>query len=307
MVLRPARLRMDRPAPDGRGCVGCLGGARCLAARAVVVPGAVRHSQRPRMGAVCARGRPALAAASRGAGVVEPLRAERGPVRRAVGARRVRWRRAVAWGCCGWAVVSGQLMLLGPPKPDDVLTEHHYLGPTRGDVYQDEAGVIVSRQPPASRQLPQSWVELARWCIVSPASNAGSSQWARWVEWALETYPEATTVVSYSDPAAGHDGALYRACNWLWAPTWHRLRPPPSGGGSWDGETRQEVKDRWVFPLRSDPERAAALAVKDAAVLRRMPWAQYVEPSWKHRRGRMRPSGGGGDYRRWRSERRDIS
>ena len=36
-----------------------------------------------------------------------------------------------------------------------------------------------------------------------------------------------STVVSYSDPSAGHTGSLYRACNWIWAPTWLRLRPPP--------------------------------------------------------------------------------
>ena len=197
-----------------------------------------------------------------------------------------------------------QLTLTGAVDPDEVLRRHHYLGPTRGDVYQDDMGVIVSRQPPASRHLPGRWVELARWCIVAKVANAGSMQWSRWVDWAIHTYPDASTVVSYSDPNAGHDGWLYRACNWLWAPVWHRLRPPPSGGGSWDGgRTVQGVKDRWVFPLRPDEERAAALAVKDAAILRRMPWAQYEEPRWKHRRGRMRPTGGGGDYRRWISER----
>jgi len=197
-----------------------------------------------------------------------------------------------------------QLTMFDSLSPDDVLTRHHYLGPTRGDVYQDEAGVVVSRQSPSSRHLPKTWVELARWCIVSREQNAGSAQWARWVEWALDRYPRATTVVSYSDPEAGHNGALYRSCNWLWAPTWLRLRPPPGGAGSWDGKTQQAVKDRWVFPLRPDPTRAGALSISDPAVLRRMPWAQYVEPRWKHRRGRMRPTGGGGDYKRWNKERR---
>jgi len=76
-----------------------------------------------------------------------------------------------------------------------------------------------------------------------------------------------TTLISYSDPAAGHTGALYKACNWYWAPTWHRLRPPPSGNGSWAGE-RQEVKDRWAFNVRRDLRRPSILAVKDEAALR---------------------------------------
>jgi hypothetical protein len=84
--------------------------------------------------------------------------------------------------------------------------------------------------------------------------------------------------VSYSDPSVGHTGALYRACNWWWAPTWHRLRPPPSGNGSWSDGRVQSVKDRWIFPLRPDPDRAGVLLVKDASLLRAMPLARYVEP-----------------------------
>ena len=58
-----------------------------------------------------------------------------------------------------------------------------------------------------------------------------------------DKYPRCTTIVSYSDPSVGHTGALYRACNWLWAPTWHRLQPPPTGCGSWDGKKRSSPKD----------------------------------------------------------------
>lgn len=78
--------------------------------------------------------------------------------------------------------------------------------------------------------------------------------------------PAVTTLVSYSDPSAGHTGALYRACNWDWAPTWLRLRPPPSGNGSWDGSTMQAVKDRWVFCVRRDSRRGEVLMVKDRAL-----------------------------------------
>lgn len=184
----------------------------------------------------------------------------------------------------------------GHPDPKQLLREKHYLGPhRRGTVYQDAAGVLVFRSP-SSRHLPKHWLELCRWCIVSGEPNAGSMQWGRVVRWLRLTFPDVTTVVSYSDPGAGHDGALYRATNWLWAPTWHRLRPPPSGLGSWDGgKTQQTVKDRWVFPLTSDAGRAAALPVNDASLRRRFPWAEYREPTW--RKGRRR--GGGGDWRRF--------
>ena len=77
-----------------------------------------------------------------------------------------------------------------------------------------------------------------------------------------------TTVVSYSDPSVGHTGALYKACNWTWAPTWHRLRPPPTGNGSWKNGEAQSVKDRWVCILAPDTRRDEILRVKDDAILR---------------------------------------
>jgi len=180
-----------------------------------------------------------------------------------------------------------------------VLAANHYLGPTaRGVAWRDAHGVLVLA-PPTSRHLPTRWLELTRWCL-SGVPNAGSQQWAA-VAAAMRTkFPDVTTVVSYSDPAAGHTGALYRACNWLWAPTWTRLRPPPSGNGSWvDGEA-QSVKDRWVYPLAADSERASILAVKDEAILRRFPWASYREP--RTRRGQPVPGTGGGDWRRFATE-----
>jgi hypothetical protein len=91
--------------------------------------------------------------------------------------------------------------------------------------------------------------------------NAGSRMHRAAVYELRRRFPRLTTLVSYSDPSVGHTGALYRACNWRWAPTWQRLRPPPSGGGSWDGVTRQEPKDRWVFHLRADPDRGRYLAL----------------------------------------------
>lgn len=144
-----------------------------------------------------------------------------------------------------------------------VLEDRHYLGKARRCkfVYQDEFGVMVWSNP-TSRRLPQqTWLELVRWCL-NGTKNGGSMQWRRVRRKLLVEFPLVTTCVSYSDPSVGHTGALYKACNWTWAPTWHRLKPPPTGNGSWDGQKSQSVKDRWIFPLRPDSERAEILRVK---------------------------------------------
>lgn len=173
---------------------------------------------------------------------------------------------------------------------NQILASMHYLGPIkRGTPYRDEFGVLVLANP-SSRRLPQSrWLELVRWCLFG-TRNGGSQQWKRVTSILRETHPHVTTIVSYSDPSVGHTGALYRACNWLWAPTWLRLRTPPSGNGRWTANGKREaVKDRWVFCLAPDDARESLLAVQDTALKRRMPWAEYRE-------------GRGGDYKRWRSE-----
>lgn len=172
-----------------------------------------------------------------------------------------------------------------------LLDANHYLGAARrGFALVDRSGCLVFANP-NSRRVPQDrWVELIRWCILE---GVGSQQWAQAVSALRRSHPHVTTVVSYSDPGAEHDGALYRASAWRWAPTWHRLRPPPSGNGDW-GTGAQHVKDRWVFCLRPDDERADLLALRDEALRRKYPWAEYREPKWK----RGVPSGGGGDYKR---------
>lgn len=158
-----------------------------------------------------------------------------------------------------------------------LLARAHYLGPTaaaRHTLGVWSAGELVAAQCwrlPASRRLPAdgSWLELSRWCLTPEAGpNAGSRMHAQTVRWLCRNAPEVTTLVSYSDPSAGHSGALYKACNWLWAPTWHRLRPPPSGNGAWAEDDGQAVKDRWVFPLRPDPRRAELLRCVDLAAVR---------------------------------------
>jgi hypothetical protein len=179
-------------------------------------------------------------------------------------------------------------MWVEPGAVASVLDANHYLGATRrGHAWQDETGVLVFAAP-TSRRLPVSWFDLTRWCILSREKNAGSRQWGKVVRALREKFPAVTTVVSYSDPNVGHDGALYRACNWWWAPTWLRLRPPPSGQGSWKKGKQEGVKDRWVFALRSDPQRVSILVAKDESILRKMPWTRYREP-------------GGADYKGWRA------
>jgi hypothetical protein len=185
--------------------------------------------------------------------------------------------------------------ICSPASIAQVLDRNHYLGAAkRGFAWSDEFGVMVLGNP-ASRSLPHDrWLELTRWCL-NGTPNGGSQQWRAVSRWLYENRPEITTVVSYSDPGVGHTGALYRACNWLWAPTWLRLRLPPSGNGSWQQGKVETVKDRWVFPLRADDERATILKVKDAALRKRMPEAEYREP--KIRRGRVVRGTGGGAYK----------
>lgn len=145
------------------------------------------------------------------------------------------------------------------------LDQNHYLGRARrGFAWSDEYGVLVLANP-TSRHLPTDWLELTRWCLVG-TPNGGSRQWARVSRWLRRERPEVSTVVSYSDPSQGHTGALYKACNWRHAPTWHRLRPPPSGNGAWIAGVQESVKDRWVFVLRPDPRRGLILAVRDSAL-----------------------------------------
>ena len=159
-----------------------------------------------------------------------------------------------------------------------LLTREHYLGPITAGGYAlivvgSHGGRIVAGQVwrrPTSRRLPSdgTWLELSRWCLTPDAGdNAGSRMHRQAVRLIREHLPMVTTLVSYSDPSHGHGGALYRACNWQWRPTWLRLRPPPSGHGQWVTGAMQSVKDRWVFPLRSDPTRELVTAIDDPGAI----------------------------------------
>lgn len=187
-----------------------------------------------------------------------------------------------------------------PNDANPLLAEHHYLGPlTAGGhvliVIGEAAGNVVAAQVwrnPTSRHLPAdgTWLELSRWCLTPEAGeNAGSRNHKYAVKFIQERLPDVTTLVSYSDPSHGHTGALYRACNWEWRPTWLRLRTPPTGNGSWsDGEV-QQIKDRWVFPLKKDVGRERVLGIDDAAAIRH--WAMNgtrVERGWARTHPQLR-------------------
>jgi hypothetical protein len=170
-----------------------------------------------------------------------------------------------------------------------LLAIRHYLGPIDRALHVVvgvRGAVLVACQvwdPPTSRRLPAdgSWVELSRWCLTPEAGKDAGTRMHAWaVRWLRREAPRATTLVSYSDPSQGHTGALYRACNWSWAPTWHRLRPPPTGQGDWGGAGKQEAKDRWVFALRRDARRAGLLRVDDAPAIRGFVPTRKHEAAW---------------------------
>jgi hypothetical protein len=66
-------------------------------------------------------------------------------------------------------------------------------------------------------------------------------------------FPDATTHRQLFGPIRqSHDGALYRACNWWWAPTWHRLQAAAEQAtAQWTEGEHESVKDRWVFALQA--------------------------------------------------------
>jgi hypothetical protein len=172
--------------------------------------------------------------------------------------------------------VSPSDLVLMPQISSVAARRLHYLGrSTRVRLeYADEFG-FASFSGPTSRRLPVDWLELNRWILLGKR-NGGSRQWKRIVRWLRTVAPDATTVVSYHDPSVGHTGSLYRACNWIAAPTWHALCPPPSGNGQRSGR-RQAVKHRWVYPLLPDARRTSVLPL-DESYQRRFPGRSYEEP-----------------------------
>lgn len=162
-------------------------------------------------------------------------------------------------------------------EANDLLRRQHYLGPLYSGgcelvfVGRRDGEVVACQlwKRPTSRRLPNdgSWLELSRWCLTPRAGvNAGS----RCHRAVLPLLRDATarTLISYSDPSAGHTGSLYRACNWLWAPTWLRLRPPPGGHGAWTKGKPESIKDRWVFHVTKRDAARSILRPDDPAAVR---------------------------------------
>lgn len=179
---------------------------------------------------------------------------------------------------CGYLDREDVLWRLGEAwEANALLSRHHYLGPLRSGARMTIVGqkdgepvAAMMWKHPTSRGLPAdgTWLELSRWCLTPAAGENAGSRMHKWSARLIRDHlPSVTTLVSYSDPSHGHTGALYRACNWQWAPTWHRLRTPPSGNGNW-GTGPQAVKDRWVFCLRRDDQRTDVLGVDDSAAVR---------------------------------------
>lgn len=145
-----------------------------------------------------------------------------------------------------------------------LLAAAHYLGPMDAARvcfagWCDDALVacMIWRWPSA-RMLPAdgSWLELSRWCLTPEAGKNAGSRMMGWVRrWLRREMPAVRTLVSYSDPAQGHTGALYRASGWTYRPTHHGERFDangvgyPSGHGSWHGVTVQAPKHRWMLDL----------------------------------------------------------
>jgi len=76
---------------------------------------------------------------------------------------------------------------------------------------------------PSSAKLPQlEWLMLKRWAIADDSPfNTGTRMESWMVRDIKKRFPEVGTLVSYSDPDS-HDGALYRACNWIEGETTER-------------------------------------------------------------------------------------
>ena len=177
-----------------------------------------------------------------------------------------------------------------------LLAQHHYLGPSRPfDVrhifigWKDGEPVACQVwRKPTSRRLPRRlWLELSRWCLTPAAGKNSGSRMMGWVVRWFRKNTWNTTLISYSDPSAGHTGALYKASGWIWKPTWHRIVPPPSGLGSWDGVKRQEVKDRWAYFL--NPDTAQALLDLEPAYQRAMA-ASSDAPRFQRGEGGSQPT-----------------
>lgn len=74
-------------------------------------------------------------------------------------------------------------------------------------------------------------LELDRFCIHEDAhiQNLGSYLMSRYIKAIKVEFPELKALVSFADPAHGHDGTLYKASNWKFigktSPSYHYISP----------------------------------------------------------------------------------
>lgn len=110
---------------------------------------------------------------------------------------------------------------------------------------------------PSARKLPQrEWIMLKRWAIADDAPANTASRMDSWMFRDIrKRFPEVITAVSYSDPDT-HDGAIYRACNWVEGETTKRT----VGSKAWYNRERNRVAinkacervTRWTKAVRPE-------------------------------------------------------
>jgi len=107
------------------------------------------------------------------------------------------------------------------------LIEAHYLRRWPGVVVailsllDDDVpiGCVVFALPPRETNkrygVNCAW-ELAR-LFIADGTPKNTETWfvARALRWVRKNRPDVNLIVSYADPAAGHDGTIYRAGNWI--------------------------------------------------------------------------------------------
>jgi hypothetical protein len=89
----------------------------------------------------------------------------------------------------------------------------------RGEILNPIIGVIVFAAPPREIHkrygVSRAW-ELARLFIEDEEPiNTESFFISRAIQWVQKNRPDIQLLVSYADPAVGHQGVIYKASNWI--------------------------------------------------------------------------------------------
>lgn len=124
------------------------------------------------------------------------------------------------------------------------IRQHHYLhqAPPTGmvafGVFADDGalsplvGAMLFNNPAARMEDLETTMELRRMCILDVTErNAESRVIAYVTRWIKKNRPHIRRLIAYADPAAGHEGIIYKASGW-------RLIGLTSGSG---GATKSET------------------------------------------------------------------